>query len=50
MAAQEGATLAELMSRLGHSSPVMALRYQHAAADRDQQIAAKLSKRAEGGQ
>ncbi len=49
-AAQDGATLAELMHRLGHSSPAMALRYQHAAADRDQLIAAKLSQRAEGGQ
>ena len=49
MAAQEGATLAELMARLGHSSPAMALRYQHAAADRDRDLAARLSKRFEAG-
>jgi integrase len=48
MAAEEGATLAELMNRLGHSTPAMAMRYQHVAKDRDRQIAAKLSKRAEG--
>ena len=43
MAASTGATLAELMGRLGHSTPGAALRYQHAAAGRDQQIAAALS-------
>lgn len=43
LAAQTGATLAELMSRLGHSTPAAAMRYQHAAAGRDQAIAAKLS-------
>ena len=32
LAAATGATLAELMSRLGHSTPGAALRYQHAAA------------------
>jgi integrase len=47
LAAQTGATLAELMGRLGHSTPQAALRYQHAAADRDQQIAAALSKMVE---
>jgi hypothetical protein len=31
LAAQTGATLAELMGRLGHSTPQAALRYQHAA-------------------
>ena len=31
LAAQTGATLAELMGRLGHSTPAAALRYQHAA-------------------
>lgn len=35
LAAQTGATLAELMGRLGHSTPGAAMRYQHAAADRD---------------
>jgi integrase len=44
LAAQTGATLAELMNRLGHSTPGMAIRYQHAAAaDRDMEIARRLS-------
>ena len=43
LAAQSGATLAELMGRLGHSTPQAAMRYQHAAADRDALIAARLS-------
>jgi integrase len=47
LAAQSGATLAELMGRLGHSTPGAALRYQHAAAGRDTEIAARLSKLAE---
>lgn len=48
-AAATGATLAELMARLGHSTPQAALRYQHAAQGRDRQIAALLSKIAENG-
>lgn len=43
LAAQTGATLAELMGRLGHSTPGAAMRYQHAAADRDTEIAKRLS-------
>lgn len=43
LAAQTGATLAELMSRLGHTTPAAALRYQHAALDRDRVIAERLS-------
>jgi integrase len=43
LAAQTGATLAELMSRLGHSTPAAALRYQHAAEGRDLEIARRLS-------
>jgi integrase len=39
LAAQTGATTKELMARLGHSSPQAALRYQHAADDRDRTIA-----------
>jgi hypothetical protein len=31
------------MSRLGHSTPAAALRYQHAAADRDRAVADALS-------
>ncbi|HEX2904888.1 MAG TPA: site-specific integrase [Jatrophihabitans sp.] len=46
LAAQAGATLAELMARLGHSTPSAALRYQHAAQGRDAQIAARLSEMA----
>lgn len=46
LAAQSGATLKELMQRLGHSTPTMALRYQHVAAGRDAQIAAAMSDRA----
>ena len=34
LAAQAGSTLAELMGRLGHSSPQSALRYQHIARGR----------------
>lgn len=48
LAAQTGATLAELMGRLGHSTPQAALRYQHAAQGRDAQIAAALSRIAQG--
>jgi integrase len=43
LAAATGATLAELMRRLGHSTPDAAMRYQHAADDRDAAIAAALS-------
>lgn len=43
LAASTGATLAELMGRLGHSTPGAALRYQHAAEGRDAQIAEALS-------
>ena len=48
LAAQTGATLAELMGRLGHSTPQAALRYQHVAGGRDAEIAAALSRMAEG--
>jgi hypothetical protein len=44
LAAATGATLAELMARAGHSTPTAAMRYQHAAAGRDHEIAALLSK------
>lgn len=47
LAAATGATLAELMSRLGHSTPAAAMRYQHAAQGRDREIAALLSKLAD---
>ena len=48
LAAQTGATLAELMGRLGHSTPSAAMRYQHAAEGRDAQIAQRLSALATG--
>lgn len=43
MAAQSGATLAELMARIGHSTPAAAMRYQHAAHGRDKVIAEAMS-------
>lgn len=47
LAAATGATLAELMNRLGHSTVGAAMRYQHAASDRDQAIAEALSRMVE---
>lgn len=46
LAASTGATLAELMARLGHSTTAAAMKYQHAAADRDRVIAEALSRMA----
>lgn len=48
LAAMTGATLAELMARLGHSTPAAAMRYQSVAAGRDKAIAEKLSEIAKG--
>src|SRR5664280_2006709 len=48
LAAQLGATLAELQARIGHSTPNMAMRYQHVAAERDAQLAARMSAFATG--
>lgn len=48
LAAQSGATTAELMHRLGHTTPQMALIYQHVAEGRDAEIAQRLSKLATG--
>jgi integrase len=42
LAAATGATTKELTRRLGHSSPAAALLYQHAADDRDADIARAL--------
>jgi integrase len=44
LAAATGATLAELMARLGHSTPGAAMVYIHAAKGRDAEIAKALSK------
>ncbi|MDZ4234797.1 MAG: tyrosine-type recombinase/integrase, partial [Dietzia sp.] len=47
-AAQAGATTRELMDRLGHSTPAMAMNYQHVAKNRPAAIAARMSQLAEG--
>jgi integrase len=47
MAAVEGATLRELMDRMGHTSPRAAMIYQHAVQDRDQRIANAISEQIE---
>jgi len=43
MAAVSGATLADLMKRLGHSTVGAALRYQHAVDGRDNELARRMS-------
>ena len=48
MAARAGASVKELMSRLGHTSPQMSMRYLHTAAGRDAEIAARMSTMLEG--
>jgi integrase len=40
--AQSGATLKEVMARIGHSSPRAAMIYQHASRERDRVIASSL--------
>jgi len=40
--AQSGATLKEIMSRIGHASTRAAMIYQHATRDRDHTIASAL--------
>jgi integrase len=49
LAAATGATLKDLMKRLGHASTVAAYRYMHAVDGRDAEIAAALSKLAAEG-
>ena len=44
-AASSGASLRDLMRRMGHASSDAALRYQHASSDRDRAIADALSQR-----
>lgn len=44
MAAGQGASLRELMERMGHSSARAALIYQHATQERDEAIAAGMGK------
>lgn len=48
IAAQFGATIAELQARIGHTTPNMAMRYQHVAADRDTQLARRISEHITG--
>lgn len=43
LAADSGASLRELMDRIGHATATASLRYQHAADGRDAEIAAALS-------
>ncbi|BBC43592.1 putative integrase [Mycobacterium phage C3] len=43
LAAQAGATTKELMVRLGHTTPRMAMKYQMASAARDEEIARRMS-------
>ncbi|MDP4504030.1 tyrosine-type recombinase/integrase [Nonomuraea turcica] len=47
LAAQSGASLADLKARMGHDSDWAALIYQHATRDADQKIADALSARVE---
>lgn len=42
LAAQSGATLADLMARLGHSSVNAAMKYAHAAGDHGRQVANRM--------
>jgi len=49
LAASTGATLADLMMRLGHSSSAAAMRYLHAVKGRDRVIAEALSELAKHG-
>lgn len=38
--------MAELMYRLGHNTPAMAMRYQHSRLERDHDLGRRLSARA----
>jgi integrase len=44
LAAENGATLAELMARMGHCTPNAAQVYMHARAERDTALADALGK------
>jgi hypothetical protein len=46
LAAQEGATLADVMMRAGHASPAASMIYQHPSPARDAEIAVRLSEAA----
>ncbi len=49
LAAQTGATLAELMARLGHATPGAAMVYLHARTERDTELAAALGRAMSAG-
>lgn len=49
LAAATGASLRELMDRMGHSTTRAALIYQHTSAERDRRIADGISKLADAG-
>jgi integrase len=49
LATAAGGSLREVMDRLGHSTTVAAVRYQHVMADRDAAIAQELNRLIEGG-
>jgi integrase len=48
LATAAGGSLREVMNRLGHSTTVAAVRYQHVMADRDAAIARELNRLIEG--
>jgi integrase len=48
LATAAGGSLREVMDRLGHSTTVAAVRYQHVMADRDAAIARELNRPIEG--
>ena len=47
LATSAGATTADVMARLGHSTPAMAMHYQHSLDGADERVARKLSQMAE---
>jgi integrase len=49
LAGEAGASLRELMDRMGHSTTRAALIYQHRTLLRDKIVADEISRRAEGG-
>jgi len=49
LATAAGGSLREVMNRLGHSTTVAAVRYQHVMANRDAAIARELNRLIEGG-
>jgi integrase len=50
LSAQSGATLAEVMRRAGHASTAAAMRYQHAADERDAEVARRMTARTRGAE